>query len=479
MTAAAPELGVDWWQLPGAAPLHATRATPGSDTEGRRIEVMAEALDTPLLPWQRHTVRVATERLPDGRYRYPVVVVSVPRQSGKTTLLRSVGVDRGLSRRDCGVFYTAQTGKDARERWQDAVKAIKDSPLATMATVRSAAGSERVVWPNGSTFRVFAPLPTSLHGYTPPLVMLDEAFAYDAQLGDDLMGAIGPAQITLPHRQLWIVSTAGTSRSTFLRRWIDAGLAGEPGVALFLWACPPGVDVYDPQLWPSWHPAMLPLADGRQLVTPEALTDEAHRLSRAEFERAYGNRWTRTASHHIAPEAWDRWADPDQTPPGQGSGAVFGWDVMHDRSSAAVTAVWREGERVRWHVVRSGPGDAWVPETLERLWEAGWRRFAHPTDGPARELAADWSHPATPVGTRELADSWGDLLRRVATGQLRHDGTDQLAVAVSNVATRPSLDTAAPSRRASAGDVTPVLAGLAAGVVAAAAPTPALEYRTG
>lgn len=475
------------WQAPGAAPLYATARDVELRTEGTRVALLSEVLGAPFLPWQRHVADVAGELLPSGAYRHPVVVVSVPRQSGKTTLLRAVGVDRGIARPDCGVFYTAQTGKDARERWQDAVKEVKRSALASMAVIRSAAGSERIVWPNGSTFRSFAPLPTSLHGYTPPLVMLDEAFAYDEQLGDDLMGAIGPAQVTIPHRQLWIVSTAGTARSRFLRRWIDAGLAGADGVALFLWACPPDVDVYDPSLWPSWHPGMTPTPDGRVLVTVDALRAEAERQSRSEFERAYGNRWTRTASHHIAPEAWDRLRDPDQRPPTDGDDVVFGFDVMHDRQHAAVTAAWRYNGRLQLRVVRTAPGDRWVLEALRRLHGMGWRRFAYAKDGPAREIADQLDRDRLvgvqleSVGGADYADSWGAMLTHIAADDLRHDGSEQLAVGASNVATRPMLDTAAPSRRASAGDVTPFLAGMVAARVLEHAPpaAPALEYRFG
>ena len=61
---------------------------------------------------------------------------------------------------------------------------------------------------------------------------------------------------------------------------------------------------------------------------------------------------------------------------------------------------------------------------------------------------------------------------------IAHDGSEQLAVASGNVATRPTLDSAAPSRRASAGDVTPLLAGMVASwVLDREAPEGELSYR--
>jgi phage terminase large subunit-like protein len=390
---------------------------------------------------------------------YPVVIVTVPRQSGKTTLMRAFGTERALSRPDCGVFYTAQTGKDARERWQDLVKAIKASPLQVFATVRNAAGSERVVFANGSMFRCFAPTPKSLHGYTPPLVMLDEIFAHDQLTGDDLMGAIGPAQITIPHRQLWLVSTMGTAESTFLHDWVDKGRRQLPGVALFDWGAADGVDVYDRSTWPTFHPAM-----HTGLVTSDAIAAEAETLPRSEFERAYANRKTRTASNLIPSEVWDALAPEDgQRPPADLAprDLVFGYDVMDDRASSAIVAAWFSGGKLQGRVTKSAPGVEWLATTVRELHAMGWRQFAAAEDGPAREVTDELTRAGVTVQRvkgQQLSDAWGFLMRRIAARQLEQDGSEALAVSMANVATRPTQDGSAPSLRASAGDITPTVA---------------------
>lgn len=473
MTPAQP---ADWWQLEGAAPRWATMRNLANPTEGGRVGLVAEALGTPLMPWQQYVADVAGELNPDGSYVYPVVIVTVPRQSGKTTLMRAFGTERALARPDCGVFYTAQTGKDARERWQDLVKAIKASPLQVFATVRNAAGSERVVFANGSMFRCFAPTAKSLHGYTPPLVMLDEAFAHDQLTGDDLMGAIGPAQITIRHRQLWIVSTMGTAASTFLHGWIDKGRNQLPGVALFDWGAADGVDVYDRATWPTFHPAMV-----SGLVTADAIAAEADKLSRSEFERAYANRQTRTASNLIPAEVWDALeGDLPRIPAHIGvRDLAFAYDVMDDRGSAALIATWLQGGQLQAKVVRSGPGVEWLPDVVKALHGTGWRQFAAAEDGPAREVSDELARAGITVQRvkgQQLSDAWGFLLRRIAAGstQLRHDGSQAFAVSMANVATRPTQDGAAPSRRASAGDITPTV-----GLMVAAYALEHPEYATG
>lgn len=458
----------EWWAEEGhegAAPLYATRRDPAYRTEGRRIGLVARSLGTPLMPWQQYVADVATELTPEGTaYRYGVVVVSVPRQSGKTTLMRAVGVDRCISRPDCGVFYTAQTGQDARARWTDLVKAITapTSPLAAAVVVRRSAGRETVEFANGSGFQVFAPYGKRLHGYTPPLVMLDESFAHDQVTGDDLMGAIGPAQATIPHRQLWIVSTAGTAESVFLRRWVDKGRAGAPGVALFEWAAGDDVrDVYDPAVWPTFHPAM-----HNGLVTADTIREEAERQTRADFERMYANRWTRTTSHLIPADAWDRLAaEARQELPSSGV-VTFGLDVMHDRSASALVATWRDlADDLQAKVVRTGQGMGWLADAVRTLHASGWREFACLDDGPAREVADELARDHVSVHqlrSRDATDAWGFLMQHVAHATLTHDGSDALAVAAANVATRPRQDGSAPSRRHSAGDVTPIVGLMAA-----------------
>src|SRR5690606_5672588 len=117
MTAVLPDY---WTELLGAAmPAYATAPTDGAMHDLRGIETVSAALSTPLMPWQRFVARVSTERHPDrpAEFRYKTVVLTVPRQSGKTTLTRCKLVHRGLVNPGRRSFYTAQTGKDARERW--------------------------------------------------------------------------------------------------------------------------------------------------------------------------------------------------------------------------------------------------------------------------------------------------------------------------------------------------------------------------
>lgn len=440
-----------------AKPLHATARTPGRFTDGAGVAIVAQALGTPLMPWQRHVADVACERNPDGTYAYTAVVITVPRQSGKTTLLRAMAVYRCIVNESFPVFYTAQTGKDARERWEDLVKQIAKSPLRSKLKFARRAGSERVVFPNGSEFRCFAPVATSLHGYTPPLVILDEAFAHSEATGQDLMGAITPAQSTLSSRQLWVVSTRGTATSTFLDRWIESGRSGDPSVAHFEWAAGPGVDVFDPAMWPTFHPAL------GITITAATIADAADKMPAAEFERAYGNRPTRTSTNLIPPAAWlslavceDRPQSPPDFPP------VLAYDVAADRSSSVIVSTWRTPAGQQARVVQSGPGVAWLAGALTAM-RRKWPRavLCSADDGPVREVndeltVAKVKH--TTIDARAMAVAWGQLLRHITDRTLTHDGTPIFSDAAGSVVTRPRGDVAVPSRTLSPADIAPMVA---------------------
>lgn len=429
-----------WDELGAAKPVHATMPTPGAVHDLGQIEVMADMLQTPLMPWQKFVARVASERDPNDprRFRYPIVVVTVPRQSGKTTLMRCVLAQRAFMNADRVAFYTAQSGKDASARWLDLVKKIEQSPLESLVTRRMAQGSQALKFPNGSVIAPFAPTPQSLHGYTPHDVMLDEIFYWDAIQGNDLMGAIKPAQITLPDRQLWLVSTMGNSKSEFLNEWVEAGRAAtkDPAanVAYFEWALPAGGDIFSQEDW-AFHPAL------GHTIGVEDLAEAAAAHTIGEWERAYMNRRTATAETFVPMGDWDGLAG-DVTAPAP-SDLSLGIDVAHDGSGAAVVAAWRQSDRVAVKLVKAEQGTGWLPDFYRDFIKAHRvRKVALDPVGETRaaleEIKA--AHPGaelTEMTTREYSGACIGFKRLITSKQLVHDGGEILRDAVAAVAIRP------------------------------------------
>lgn len=415
------------------------------------------------MPWQHEAARIALARDDAGRYLFRNVVITVPRQSGKTTLLRAIAMQKMMSAAHRGIFYSAQTGKDAGERWRDLVQALHESPFRDRILVSRSAGRQQVTLPNESFFRAFAPTAESLHGYTPNDVLLDEAFAHDEKTGDALMGAILPAMATVDDSQLFIVSTRGTAESVFLNRWIGAGLNAAEGVALIDYGADDGVDAFDPEQWWNFHPAL------GYTIGADALEAAANSPSmpRSEFERAYANRTTQTLENLIPFDSWDRLKTDPTKPPSEG--LVLSFDVAFDSSAATIVGTWSPSAE-RWSglhhqvILERHAGTDWlVPAILK------WRNKINPRSivaddaGAVRGYFDELDRRGVQVErftVRDLSTAYSRWLQRIETATLSHEDQVDFWESVANLATRTTVDGVAPSRRHSAGPVDVAIAAI-------------------
>src|SRR5262245_59567222 len=134
-------------------PRWSTPRTPTRPTAGEAAAAVAAQMGQPLMPWQRHVVDVGLELLPDGRPAYREVIVTVPRQCGKSILLLAVMLQRALGwPPPQRILYSAQTGNDARKKlvedWEPILNRHK-SRLRIRRVLRGM-GNEGVEFFNGS-----------------------------------------------------------------------------------------------------------------------------------------------------------------------------------------------------------------------------------------------------------------------------------------------------------------------------------------
>ena len=297
----------------------------------------------PFLPWQRYTADVALEIDDDGRFAYQLVVVTVPRQSGKTTLEGVVMDQRAIVIPNGRVWFTMQTQKDAvdwliNEHWP-LLAGFGDG-----VSLRRAMGSENITWhTSNGLVRPFPPSVAGLHGKTSDLVVIDEGWSFDLVKGQQLDQGIVPTQATRPNAQVWKLSTAGEASSLWWLGVVESGRAAvlaerNTGVAFFDWSCPDDMDPTDPASWPLYHPAY-----GRTIGAP-AMEAALAMLGPDDFARAYGNRWVSMVARVIPLKAW-RAAQDERAPMPVRENMAIGFDVALDRSDAAIAAVARRQRR--------------------------------------------------------------------------------------------------------------------------------------
>lgn len=448
-----------WPTQNGAAPLFATPRNPDAPNEGLAVAAVARTLGTPFIPWQQYTVDVATEKRPDGSYEYEIVIVCVPRQTGKTTLIYALGIYRCHV---CGVdvYYAAQTGKDGRKRWKKFYELLRKTTVwARRHWLLRSQGSEAILFHHreGPGFYIFAPVDDCIHGDTNALVILDEAFAHDKAKGELLMGAIEPAQQNVKAKQLWIVSTMGTEESVFLHEWIKKGMAGTDRVACFLWGAADDEAPFSLEGITAYHPGV-----GFQLnevvLTAESILAKAPRMPRSEYVRAFGNRKTLTKDNLIPADVWIDLKDEQLAPPPDTRELTLTYDVATDRRASAIVATWNLPDgRVAGKVVQSSEGTRWLAPAVDGLVKA-WRpaELAAPGHGPVLDVTAqlrDLGHDPTEVTGAEFGAASSVILGRIKDKDLVHDGGPVLAASVVGLAGRPDNHGGLSlSRRLSVGD---------------------------
>lgn len=359
-----------------------------------------------MMAWQRFVADVACEVLSDGSPAFREVIVSVPRQSGKTTLVLAVELERCLLRGKVQrVAYTAQTGSDARKKLlDDQWPIIEQSVLKSgVRRVHRAQGNEAVIFKNGSRIDVLASSVSAGHGKTLDVGVIDEAFD---DIDDRREQAMLPAMITRPDAQMLIVSTMGTDASVYLNRKVDLGrsmaAAGETqGVAYFEWSVPEDEDLDDPAVWWEFMPAM----GGTQSET--VIAHARHTMTDGDFRRAFGNQRTHSDERVIPELTWRRVCRPDASPQGQ---LVFGVDVSPDREWASI-AVCGATDVARVELLQRRQGVQWVVPEVARLVREHGGSVAVDKRSPAGSLIPD----ITGAGVRRVHELQpGDMTKACA-----------------------------------------------------------------
>lgn len=361
---------------------------------------MAEKLGQPFMPWQRLVADVGGEILPgSGLPAYREVRVTIPRQSGKTTLFLAWQINRCVSRRwrhPQRSAFTAQTGKDARDKWIDELfPLIRNSRIRELVAakglrleINEGMGNEAIRFRTGSLIRLLSTSTSSGHSKTLHQAVMDEVW-HDTD--DRREQGLRPAMITIADAQLLVCSTAGTDTSVVLNRKVESGRAAVAadagyGVAYFEWSAPDGWDPEDEASYLGFMPALCPDPpcrcappgeSWRHTITLEALRAEREELPPDEFKRAYGNlkAGRKEAKWQVIAQAdWEALLDESSRAVDP---LVFAIDMTPERTWTSVSAVGaREDAKLHGEVVAHAEGTSWAlgraVELNTRWHPAGW-----------------------------------------------------------------------------------------------------------
>lgn len=441
------------------------------------------------MPWQRHVARLQTEMNPDGSWAYRTIIVSVPRQAGKTTLRGPIHIHRCLTRRFARTWLTAQTRQDARDIVVEEVgRRFQLSPLASLGKLRESQGSEGVYFTTttGSSMRVFAPQEGGLDGKANELVDVDEGWKIDPATGAALDNSILPTMLTTGG-QFGMVSTAGNASSTWLKGYVDQGRAAvdagvTEGVAIVDCGIPPALADYVRELLShgsfgdQFDQAIRILAEHHPAYGYTLRLDALAAGVRAMLAnpklggvdgvvRAYGNHWNKNAETLIPLAVFDRAPDaPDRIPEHAALAVAVGVDDEDDSAApvdTVVLAVWRDHTgRPHTRVIDHVPGVAGGPAAYATASRGRrWGARACAGAGPVLEVVdtAERLHgvrKVTRLTARDYATSCAQTLTLLLEQLISHDHHPALRSAVENAARRRVDDGGwAWSRKDSAGSI--------------------------
>lgn len=408
------------------------------------------------MPWQELVAAVGGEIDPKtGLPAYREVLVTIPRQNGKTTLVLGWEVQRALGwDGPQNIVYSAQSGKDARKKLLDDQVPILEGRRHKLGIRRiiRVNGSEGVEFNNGSRIDLLAGTEASGHGQTIDLGVKDELW-HDWDNRRDQ--ALIPAMVTRPAAQMLTVSTMGTDVSIPLNDAVERGRRlveardVTSGIAYFEWSADPDEDPDDPATWWRCMPAL------GHTVTERVVVHARANMPDGEFRRAFLNQKTKADDRVLPVEAWAAVCNDTAAPTGS---LVFALDMNPERSAASIVAA--AGGVVE--LVDYRPGVGWLAARAEELnGRHAAARWVVDGGGPAGSLTAELErvglevHAVTPA---ELVKACGQFYDGVMDGTLKVHRHPKLDDAAAAAAKRQVGDAWAWTRKRTAADISPLVA---------------------
>lgn len=201
---------------------------------------------TPFLPWQEWLAIHALETLPDGRYRFRVVLVIVARQNGKSTWKRGITAFRMVLDGARLVVGLAQEVATARDQWQQTLDVIRDHPeLSTLVqSVKTGNAGQSFTLADGASYIVKASNRRAARGLASVAeVNFDEL---REQTRWDTWAAVSKTTTANRLGMLVAMSNAGDGSAVVLNQLREVALAElDPSVGIFEWSAPPGCALDD------------------------------------------------------------------------------------------------------------------------------------------------------------------------------------------------------------------------------------------
>lgn len=439
------------------------RVEPDEDSPGVLAVQFAATAGLVLDEWQRAVLVDALAQRPDGKWSAREVGLCVPRQQGKGSVLEALEMAALFLPDPDGppplILHSAHEYKTADEHFRRMRDLIEGNTRLSkqIRIVRTASGAQAIELVSGARLRFVTRTSGSGRGFSPDLVVMDEAY----NLSDESMAATMFALSARPNPQLWYTSSAGMPSSSVLARVRARGVAGgDAHLAYFEWSAPDDADLDDPQAWAMANPALGTIRPNGSGLALDTVQSERLSMPDEQFARERLGMWADTAGVQVVPqERWLACADRESQIDGP---TVFSLDVAPygESASIAVAGIRADGlphVEVVEHHARTG----WVVARVSELVGRWSGTVSIDPTGPAGALLQPLKDAGVSVrefSTREHAQACAGFYDAAVEARLRHIDQPALNAALAGAAKRAVGDAWLWSRRSSTVDISPLVA---------------------
>lgn len=333
-----------------------------------------------LLDWQKECIikpLFGMKRRKDGRRKYRIAYIEIPRKNGKSTLSSGLALYLLMADGEFGaeIYSAAGDREQASIVFNDAKIMLESNPdLSKRAEIY-----KRAIYipATNSTYKVLSAEAYTKHGLNAHGIIFDELHVQpNRELWDTLATSIGARKQPL----IIAITTAGYDRNSICweqHEYADKilrGIVNDPSYFAFIAAADEEDDWTSPETWAKANPGY------RTTISEDYLRNECEKAKQIPayqntFRRLHLNQWTSQDERWLDIKAWDACAgviDPEEL---KGRVCYGGLDLASTTDIAAFVLVfpmkdgtyhilpyfWIPGENMRDRVLRDRvPYDAWV-----------------------------------------------------------------------------------------------------------------------
>lgn len=412
-------------------------------TQEPSLNALANAAGDRFDPWQRQINRIALATTPDGLWAARNVVMSIPRQTGKTYDVEWVAIHRAAMVPGVRIVWTAQHFSVIKDTFEDMTGRVTRPEMASLVDpdhgISLAAGKEEIRFRNGSRIFFRARERGALRGVKKVgLLVIDEA----QHLSDAAKASMLPTQNRAWNPQTVYMGTPPGPRDmgeSFTRQRTQA-LAGRAHSTFYVeFSADRTADPMDRRQWTKANPSY------PSHTSEDAILTLLDGLTMDDFRREALGIWDENmASAAIDANLWDE-ATIARRP--DGGVMSFGLDMNPSRTRLTIGACMRyEDDTAHIELAEyrdtNQDGTMWAVNLLAKVWD-NTAAVAIDAQSPATVLLPELQEAGitvTVTNSSDMGQACGrlqDMLRDHTVTHLPEAGQQQLWDAARRATVRP------------------------------------------